>query len=355
MVTVKHFYKFLIMLILSPFWAFAQKLTDKQIVDKHIPPIFFNAKDIRVIPSEPIEKEDILRRYFKCNFGNKDGARYLLVVYDTSGSIVDNPESEFVVIKISKNGDSVVLPKLKNYETFLFQDVSPVRCVDLDEDGIDEVIVTNLDTKGRNYDSHILKWSDANLEHVTPLNKEGYSILINLSYSWAVGGPKPVLLFDEFHPAASPAEDGITYRRAMELTNKGFLDLGTFDFVDYVIKDSHKVKEQVLSEIEIKPGVYTLDVKNLSKHEHAIRAEITLNGTVVLKPGDFCAKPNSSSAQKNSKGPDDESDKNEDGLKRCVPKSDVYADVTLAKVSSIKVKLYGNKHSKLLVSLKRKN
>lgn len=102
-------------------------------------------------------------------------------------------------------------------------------------------------------------------------------------------------------------------------------------------------------------GQYTLTVKNVSDDNRAVRAEVTVNGNVVLKPQDFCSAP---AHPKNDKkwwdGHDDDDDRDDDHCKRCLPKNEAYAIVNMKTANEIKVKVYGRKDSKIQFSLVKK-
>lgn len=345
----KLFYRLTLLLLLITTNSFAKVLTDKQIVEKHIPPEFLKAMDISVDPPVPIKKTDRRIKFVKSNFGSKDGSSFLFVTYLLAYSDYDRELREIRVIKINKDGSSIVLPSPPNYQKIGIDPIHELNLVDLDGDGIDEVLLENFGERGPPEGAYILKWNGNILENITPSDSEGYTILSGFNYL-VVPGLRPILYYKEYTKLNSKS-DLITTFHATELTPTGFVDLGAFDFVDTFYKEGNKFEEKEITEVKLKPGVYTLEVKSSSKHKKAVRAEVSVNGIIVLKPEDFCARNNE--IKKEDKK--DEDDQNEDHHKNCVPKNEVYADVTLVKTNEIKVKLYGKKNSRIQVSLKKKN
>lgn len=330
----------------------AQQLTNRQIVDKHIPPVFFQGYYKNIVPKKPIDREAISVRFIEDEFNSKNGTRYLIAIYFSHDSRVDNPQEEFSVIKVSKDGSSVVLPRVKNYDSLGYSHFSHMEKYDLDGDDITDIVIENFDPQGQPIDAHILKWNGTNLENITPLGKDGVSILEGLSLDIQEGLPA-LLFFDEYQSRTK-------YRRILELTPKGFVDHGTFNFVETILKKDKEVQVSTFNDVKLPAGLYTLEVKNLSKHKRAIRAEISVNGVVVLKPEDFCSKKHKKYVKiKDKKGTDiiedDDDDNDEDNCKRCDPRKSIYADVPILANNTIVVKLYGKKNSKIQVSLKKKN
>ena len=230
---------------------------------------------------------------------------------------------------------------------------------DLDGDSVSELIITDY-TRGGFSRSSILKWSGTNLENITPLSSNNKSGIFSKLQIEAF----PLIVSE-----GSADRVGDTprkkYQKVQQLTSNGFADVATFDFFGIVIKESSEIEERFFEDKGLSKGHYTLEVKNLSKHKHAIRAEISIEDVVVLKPADFCKeKPKKFEKQKDKKAneipEEDDDDLNEDGYKRCQFKNDIYTDVTLTKandfsVTNINVKLYGNKNSRIQVTLKKKN
>ncbi len=337
----------------------AQQLTNQQIVDRHIPPVFFQGFYKNIVPKIPIDRDAIMAQFIEDDFNSKNGTRYLIAIYYSHDGEVDNPQQEFSVIKVSKDGSSVVLPRVKNYDSLGYSHFSHMEKYDLDGDDITDIVIENFDPQGQPTTAHILKWNGANLENISPLGKDGRSILDGLTISVQEGLPS-LLFFDEYRPSGIPKVIGTTYRRILELTPKGFVDHGTFNFVQTIFKEDKEVQVSTFNNVKLPAGLYTLEVKNLSKHKRAVRAEISVNGVVVLKPEDFCSKkPKKYVKKKDKKGndiiEDDDDDNDEDNCKRCDPRKSIYADVPILANNNIVVKLYGKKNSKIQVSLKKKN
>ncbi len=339
----------------------AQNLPDEQIVDKHIPTEMLNTKLIETDPPEQIDPSTIDKKFKISNFNSKDGYRYIMAIYSTLDRLgIDNEMIKFLVIKVNKDGASSVLSRPKSYDTpFSMGSNTEMELFDLDGDSVSELIITN-NTKGGFSTSSILKWSGTNLENITPLRSNNKSGIFNQLQIEAL----PLIVSEVFVDSVGDIPSR-TYQKIQKLTSNGFVDVATFDFLGIVAKESIKTEERLFEVKDLNKGLYTLEVKNLSKHKHAIRAEISIDDVVVLKPADFCKeKSKKFEKQKDKKGneipEDDDEDINEDGYKRCQFKNDIYTDVTLTKANdfsktNINVKLYGNKHSRIQVTLKKKN
>ena len=335
--------------------AHAQKLTDEQIVDKHIPVEMLAAR-IMLDPPVQIDPSTIGKKFKKSNFNNKDGSRYIMAIYSTAhrGGI-DKEAIEFLVIKIDKNDASSVLSRPKSYDSsFVAGSGIEMDLFDLDGDTVSELIITDY-TQGGFSRSSILKWSGTNLENITPLRSNNKSGIFSKLQIEAF----PLIVSEGAVDRVGDTPRS-TYQKVQHLTSNGFVDVATFDFFKVIVKEDKEIEEQEFENIKLPEGLYTLDVKNLSKHKHAIRAEISINNVVVLKPADFCIeKPKKIEKLKEKKGSevadDDDEDRNEDGYKRCQFKKDIYTDITLTKSNTISVKLYGSKHSRIQVTLKKKN
>ncbi|WP_374028695.1 hypothetical protein [Bdellovibrio bacteriovorus] len=123
--------------------------------------------------------------------------------------------------------------------------------------------------------------------------------------------------------------------------------IGTFNYISMIPKTTSLISKPTVPT----EGTYILTMKNVSNHNRAVRGEVIVNGSVVLKPQDFCKAPPPKTPDK---GTDDMDDKNEHRLKRCLQKRDVYAVVNLKKTNEVKFKIYDRGDSLVQFTLNKK-
>jgi len=331
----------------------AKSLSYDEIVDKYIPLEMVNAIDTESNPPKKVEREGIKRKFVVFDYDFKDGSKILLATYDTKQLFVEDPISKTLAIKISKNGDTTIIDPPSRSKSFGITNSSELKQIDIDGDGINEIVVTLYDDKQITWESHILKWNGKTFEKIKfPLTERESHLLPQLELD-----ALPLLVYVDVLIKSSS-----NIHKIKQMKSDGsFVDLGTFNFAKVISKESKKAQEVTYDIEDVSEGQYTLEVKNLSKHQRSVRAEISINNVVVLKPTDFCnGKPKHFEKQKDKKGnailEDDDDDDNEDHCKRCDPRKGIYADVNLkSKGNELKVKLYGNKNSKIQITLKKKN
>ena len=334
--------------------VYAQLNSDALIVEKYIPKEILSAIDPDSNPPRSLQKDQVIQKFYTDQFGSKDGSRYIIATYSNSGVVEDNPISRTIIIKVSKDGKTEILPSPatnKNYNIF---ENSKVYLIDLDNDKINEVVVVNYSLKGYDSDSKIFKWIKTGLIDISPAGQNGKPGIISQLDLDAL----PLIVYSQIIESKSGGPDIYTQKIA-HLSSGSIIDLGAFDFIKVISKTARKVVESTYQLGNLEEGSYALEVKNLSNHTWSVRAEISINNIVVLKPTDFCkGKPKPFIKQKNINGnhiDEDDDDDDEDQCKRCDPKASVGATVNLKKENNvIRVKLYGNKNSKVQVTLKRK-
>lgn len=332
----------------------AKTISDAQIVDQHVPLEMANAIDTDSSPPQKVDREDIERNFIVFDYGSKDGAKILLATYNTKSVPVENPKYRTLAIKVLRNGTSEPIASPEKYKNFGIDDKSALTLADIDGDGVNEIVVTRYDDKMILWESHVLKWTGNTFEDIKfPVRGKESNLLPQLDLQ-----ALPLLVYREM---IDPGNDLplISKFQVKQMTSKGLIDFGNFNFVKIVTKDSKKAEEKQYDIKDVSERQYTLEVKNLSKHSRAVRVEISINDVVVLKPTDFChRKPKLFVKQKDKNNPmpeDDDDDQNEDQCKRCDPSKDIYANVNLkSNDNALKAKLYGNKNSKIQITLKKK-
>ena len=257
----------------------------------------------------------------------------------------DDQKCRLIALRKMKGSFSVAGPTV-------IKDVSDLNeCVgllvfDLDQNGTDEVVVTRMDMTVA-ISPLIFSWIGGQLRDVTPRDGE-YEVLRTVTFV-----DKPVrgkiVIFDE-EPDVSASKLRIYKFEG----GKVVLD-GEFDSVTYAAPTVGNAPV-VINPTFPAAGTYVLNVKNVSDNlNRAVRAEIFLNGSLVLKPQDFCESMQPAKTDKKAwMGHDDDSDSDIDHLKRCKAKKDVYAIVNVKQTNELKIKVFGPKDSKIQVSLTKK-
>jgi hypothetical protein len=331
----------------------AKPLSYDEIVEKYIPLEMVNAIDTDSNPPKKVERQEIGRKFFVYDYGSKDGSKILLATYDTKSLSVENPTSKTLAIKVMKDGKTSLIKAPDGKDDYAITERSDITLSDINGDGINEIVVTDSDDKEKFWESLILKWNGKTFEEIKfQLTERESDLLPQLQR-----GALPLLVYED---VLKNQEKGLHKIKQMK-PDGSFVDLGTFNFIKILSKDSKKIAEREYDIEDVSEGQYTLEVKNLSKHPRSVRAEISINDIVVLKPTDFChGRPKIFVKEKDKKGnpisEDDDDDENEDKCKRCDPRKDIYAAVNLkSKDNVLKAKLYGNKNSKIQITLKKKN
>ncbi|MDG0817956.1 hypothetical protein [Bdellovibrio svalbardensis] len=268
-------------------------------------------------------------------------------------------EKKFVVKYAISNGKCrmIVLSKdKKGYvaggETLLndpdqLQGCFKLTKYDLDQDGIDEVVVERIDNVAI-MSPTILKWNGKQLQDVTPMDptNPATSIFRNITIFEKPVQRRLIILDDDF------ANDQFSKSRIYRFENGKIELVGEYDLVSY-LGNLNGSKVQNISGAFKEEGTYILTVKNVSDHNRSVRAEVVVNGSVVLKPQDFC-KTLPPKKYVGRKDDDDNDDENEDHCRRCVPVSEAYAIVNMKTANEIKVKVFGRRDSKIQLSVVKK-
>ena len=332
----------------------AQPLTDSQIIKNNIPAIFFTLKDNST--AEYLKTGNILNESVNETFNSKDGSRYLVVLYSTGTDVSqDDQMADLRVIKIEKKGNITISPKINyNLGDYPLEIGSKISVKDLNGDGIDEVFVTNTNWKDGAREDFLFRWNGSSLIDITPIIQDDSihfksSGLLNISVSdFTVGGKR--ILYSTTPKFVDKAFNG-TLVQAYRYDNS-LISEGAFDYLMTIQKLDKKPIEKSES-VELKSeGDYVLSIKNISDHKDAVRAEVSINTNIVVKPSEFCMSLPSKDDKKVKS--DDDGDADEDHLKGCKSKPDVSVNLSLLKVNMIKVKMYGKKNSRLQLTLKRR-
>lgn len=285
----------------------------------------------------------------KVEFSSKDKNQYLAVIYQAAKS-PSNVVCKLVVIKLGSKANQV-MPDTVLSDKDALGNCSSIEIKDLDGDRKPEVLVKSSNSRGKSLAPYIFSWNGEKLSDITPttvIDGDTVSAFRKLSISDAKIG-KSNLIIDQ--PFESNDDNGKV--KTYLVDNERITLNGTFDFFTILENQSRKkLASTILKPSFAEPGTYTLDIKNLSSHNRAVRAEVIVNGIVVLKPQDFCSTLPNKNNRDNLH--DDDDDKDEDHCKRCTPKNSAYAVVNLKAVNEIKVKVYGRADSKLQFSLVKK-
>lgn len=243
------------------------------------------------------------------------------------------------------------------YPTAL-DECSSIDLKDLDLDGKPELIVETA--AGRTVGpSLIFKWDGRKMVDITPITTvDGEK---RSAFRQIIVSDKPILgklvIFD-FDPLHENAPRSVYTMKNGEIVLEGTYDIVSYIGPSKVTLNNGKFEAQDAAEIEHDfpaDAQYTLTVKNVSDHQRAVRAEVTVNGNIVLKPKDFCAEPPPKDRKgKAWEGHDDDDDKDSDHFKRCKPKPEAYAIVNMKTKNKINVKVYGREDSKVQLTIVKK-
>ena len=340
---------FYILLILTSCSLNAQTLEDEQIIENHVPAQFLSIDSGTKIDGVPqkLKKDEVAYRYISYNFNDPTVRKYLIVNYNYSLKSKD-ALAYFKVIKVNKNGTSISLPEVDiKVGWYEFE----MQLLDLNGDGINEILTENFGDRGGVISNSIFQWKNGNLVDITPMDPTP-DLVDSLFKNLSITNHKinnSLLLINQ----------GETSTTSYLLGANGFATESA-SFLAILEKKEKKplVENYNLPASNITTGTYTIEIKNISNHKKNVRAEISINGSIVIKPEDFCVeKPKPKPKHNNNKHDkdDDDDDGDDDGCKRCKPKNIVYADVQLNATNTMTVKLYGKKKSVIQVSLKKKN
>ena len=288
------------------------------------------------------------------------GSRYFATLYQAAISSREM-ECQLVVLKVdNKNKVQSFVASLNNHDELA--NCGDMSFKDLDGDGKPEVLVdtNDINSGAPNGSPYIFKWDGKTIKDITPFNVSGNRKITAFRSVEFVDAGKSVLILDSpatyhLHGEVMGVSNDKSFK-SFALQNGSVVQTATFDYLKIFNKNTKKKKDETfVVNPTLVDGVYTLDIKNLSGHNRAVRAEVTINGSVVLKPEDFCeAKPPKKTDKDAWKGNDDDDDRDEDRCKRCKAKSEVYAIVNIKTANEIKVKMYGRKDSVLQLSLVKK-
>ena len=323
----------------------SQSLSDTELVKKYIPPNFQTIK--RKSTGKYLRPgAGIGFKFISETFNNHEKARYLIAIYFTDRFSGDNL-CEMKVIKIQKGNDTAAPGP-----TFLSSDgangCSGIEAADFDGDGVNEILLSKVSFHV-NDGPGVFNWNGLQLNEITPI-KDGVSILRDFVLTDSQLDGLPLLIDYPFKEGADESaipnfNDSVF---VYQLSGKSFQKKGAFEFIEIIKKDSNSPGVFQGEFLLASPGRYFLEAKNVSVHKKAVRAEISINGRVVLKPGDFCSDVGKAERT------EQEGDLNEDMLRGCKSKGEVYVEIPLETKNTIAVRLYGNKKARLQISVRKK-
>jgi hypothetical protein len=186
---------------------------------------------------------------------------------------------------------------------------------DLDGNGTSEVLVTIKNSRGQKMGPRIFRWNGDQLMDITP----EVNALRNLNITDVLVG-ETTLLVDGPNAAVNKDMQYHTYL----MLGGSIVRQGSYDFFQILEKKSKQVSVAVPVKATVEtPGLYTLELQNLTKKDPAITAEVSVFGSTVLKPQDLGTAP-------------------------------VMAEVNLKTVNDLKVKLSGAGNAKIQLTLMKK-
>ena len=338
-------YIFLSVIFVVALHARSQSLSDTELVKKYVPSSFklmklkSTGKYLRI-------GAGIGFKFLSESFNNHEKSRYLISMYFTDRFSGDNL-CEIKVVKIQKGIDTT-LGAPSFVSTDASNGCSGLQAIDLDADGTNEILLSKVSFRVNDGPS-IFKWTGNQLAEITPI-KDGVSILRDFVVTDSQLDGLPLLIDYPFKEGTE--EPGVTNSNestiVFQLSGQNFQNKGSFEFIEIIKKDSNAPGFFQSEFMLAGPGNYFLEAKNVSTHKNSVQAEITVNGRTVLKPSEFCSDPGKSETS----GSD--GDLNEDNLRGCKAKSEVYVEVPLETKNTLTFKLYGKKKSRLQITLKKK-
>lgn len=338
--------KLLIISIITSFHFAHAAGDDNAIIQKYIPESWI------IDPTgnrQPVENENFYLGEIH-QWADLDGTgtkNYLVVAYRSYG--VDGEEDFNCTLRVIKS-DNKKQTLMENTITQFPEEIT--GCTELIFKSLDsskkpELIVNSILGK-EDASPAIFKWDGNKLISVTPTSN--YNGKIYNAFKKVIFGNELV--------------DGKILIVSISSMPDAPKKIYTYNNGQIVLKDTHELlafvdnstKQPTIISKTIPSGDYILEVKNLSTHKRTVRAEITVNDVVVLKPKDFCKNPNSAIkwAKLKNEHDDDDDDINEDQCKRCDPKIGIYAPVTVSGPLEIKVKLFGTRNSKIQLTMDKK-
>lgn len=324
--------------------------SDVKTVEAHVPKILTDLTDLN---GKPLTLDNgIGYNFIKADLdGNKSS--YFVVLYQGSQ---DNFSYQCILSAINGNTQKTVvaLPKLESE----LGNCDEIQAVDVDGDGKPEIIITSRDPNSgsKESDFRIFKWDGKQFADLTPLvTVDGEQTtafrnaeLINMGNSTLIV-EKPWVMTLHGEPQGSTV--GQSYK-VYSVKNGKIEQQEALDFFEIFTKKADRPATPKLLSYEVpSAGTYIFEMKNISTHKYAVRAEVLVNGSVVMKPADFC-EGSPKNKTKGSKG--DEDDSNEDHLKGCKGKVSNYAIVNLKTKNTISVKIFGTKDSRMQLTIKKK-
>jgi len=331
--------KNILFLLYSLISCLAVAETDEQIIQKFIPKSYIvdSSGTKNPVGNEIIYGGEIHKRV---DLDGKGTDNYLVVGYGGFGA--KEPGTllcSLVVIKVdSKNqtqmGDTVLkMPDELN-------GCSEIESYDFDGNKKQEVLIRRIDEKVDAAPS-FFSWDGGKLVSITPTEMVQGHIQTVLDKIKLIPTNGKVLIEAISEDPSAPIQTFTLVNGQISLQDTHTL----LFFADNLTKQPTIVNKTIPN------GDYILTVKNVSKHNRTVRAEVYVNGVLVLKPKDFCKFPKAPIRWVKRYDDDDNDDHDEDHCKRCDPKAGVYAQIKVTGPIEIKVKIFGRKDSKLQISL----
>lgn len=342
MLKIKLFLTFVIFAVGYSLPALAGSIDDKKLIQKFVPS--------RLLKDENGEIQSLGKGISAsaewAEFDKKGKSKFLVIAY--SSYINGVFKCELMVVKSAGKESSLMDPPVLEMADEV-EGCSEIELRDLDNDKIPEVVVKRIAGGMARQDGPpaFFKWDGKKLVSITPtkvLNDEKFNALHStLIADKSINGD--ILIIDTLpdNPEAP--------RRFYIMKDGKIILKESHAFVTFLGKHE-KVPVDFAPKLP-EEGEYYLEVTNLSEHKRAVRAEVFINGSKVLKPEDFCADPAPKNLKRSDRD-DDAEDGNEDQCRRCNPKGQVYAIVNMKKVNEMKVRVFGKKDSKVKITLNKK-
>lgn len=275
---------------------------------------------------------------------------HLVVLYQ---AVIDTKTIACELRAIDLATSKISLPTKLNDEDEL-NGCDEITPQDLDGDRNPEIIVTTTDEFGSNAEKYFFKWDEEKFVDITPWKINNSAMNAPQVTDVKVG--KSNLIIDSprvwYLHGVEQGLTGDSIYRTYLVENAKMQMTGYYSFFDVVTKEpGDRAKLVTLETRFVTAGSFILQIKNHSPHSKAVRAEVFVNGKLVLKSQDFCKSAPKLQTKLVVQGDDDF---NEDKMKGCAQKTDVSAVITTKDRPEIKVRLFGPGGSAVSVSLKRK-
>lgn len=330
----------------------------EQIVQKFFPQSLSSLKNpLNKSSSKPLTFENgrLDYSYSAADLNGNSKDKYLVVLYRAKYmSAHRSCELRVIDVKENKFTENTIYA----FESSIEDCSKEFSLIDLDGDKRPEIVVKTEDKVGNEEAPNLFKWDGRKLVEITPtviFESDRINALRSVKITAAKINSSSLIIDSPevhyLHGEESGTSDDKTYKTYL-LIDGMLKQTSSYDFYDYTLKDANEKPEwESLETRFLTAGDYILEVKNLSEHKKPIRAEVVVNGNVVLKPQDFCQSLPVGKPKPEFVGADD---LNEDKMKGCPPKADAFAMVNLKEKNDIKIRIFGPGGSAASISLKKK-